>query len=169
VRDRRPLPVGVTFTFVVDFENLRDAELDLLLYCLVLEEDVTVTLSPAALLPGAVKAVTLRGPLRHKIGGCKPHGAGSVHLRMEVRVNPADRYRGSRGVTTILEGEPLVTALRQRTRQFAGQQDDTMGHLRAMLIYDVSDPRAGKLEYPDFPFFQREKEDQARTPLKPVL
>ena len=33
----------------MDFVNLHDAELDLLLYCLVLGEQVTVTFTPAAL------------------------------------------------------------------------------------------------------------------------
>ena len=45
----RPAPPGTRFHFTVDFVNLRDAELDLLLYCLVLEEQVTVTFTPAAL------------------------------------------------------------------------------------------------------------------------
>ena len=38
----RPAPSGTCFEFTVDFMNLRDDELNLLLYCLVLEEDVTV-------------------------------------------------------------------------------------------------------------------------------
>ena len=45
----RPAPPGTHFHFTVAFVNLHDAELDLLLYCLVLGGQVTVTFTPAAL------------------------------------------------------------------------------------------------------------------------
>ena len=63
-----PAPPGTRFRFTVDFENLREKELDLLVYCLVLEEQSTVELSAAALGRASDQAgVTLRGPLRHKL------------------------------------------------------------------------------------------------------
>ena len=68
-----PAPPGTSFHFTVDFTNLRDDELNLLLYCLALEEQVTVTLSPEA-LGREEDSETLVGPLRHKIGGAKPSG-----------------------------------------------------------------------------------------------
>jgi CRISPR/Cas system CSM-associated protein Csm3 (group 7 of RAMP superfamily) len=142
----RPLPPGVQFTFRVDFANLRDEELDLLLYCLALEEDVTVTLSKEAV--AGPDPVTLRGPVRHKLGHCKPHGGGSVHIhidRLELRAEPANRYRGRGSKDEVLEGEPLRQRLLERTASFRQRQDDTMRYLRAMWIYTADDPRAGRL------------------------
>ena len=70
-------------------------ESNLLLYCLVLEDQVTVTLSPAALgRDNAQGDVTFEGPLRHKMGGAKPHGAGSVHIcttTMQLQTDVAAR------------------------------------------------------------------------------
>ena len=65
----RPAPFGTCFKFTVDFMNLRDEELNLLLYCLVLEEDVTVTLSPAALGKDQNETpCTFTGPLTSQNG-----------------------------------------------------------------------------------------------------
>lgn len=159
----RPMPPGTRFRFTADFENLRDSELDLLLYCLVLEERSTVELGPAAL--GSDGGITLRGPLRHKLGGAKPSGAGSVHLRItraELRTDPAARYRG-RDSTAAWEGERLEDELARRTESFRKRTDRTMQELRAMLIYSADDPR-NRFEYPTHDWFKR----NSRVPLKPT-
>ena len=169
----RPAPAGTCFTFTVDFTNLRDAELDLLLYCLVLEEQVTVTLSPAALGREAGEdAVVLEGPLRHKIGGAKPHGAGSCHIRitkMELCRDAMARYR-RKNATDILEKETLTEELNERTKTFGDRADLTMRELRAMLIYATDDPRK-LIHYPKYDWFQEEKSKppDAKTPLKPTI
>jgi CRISPR/Cas system CSM-associated protein Csm3 (group 7 of RAMP superfamily) len=171
-RQVRPLRPGTKFTFKVDFENLRDDELGLLLYCLALEEQVTVTLSKEALATGTEGPVTLKGPLRHKLGGCKPQGAGSVHIRierLELRANPADRYRGERAATTELTGEALQKEIQSRTRGLRERDEPTMRHLRAMLIYVSDDPRIQDLNYPSYAWFQQDKQNPQKTPLKPVL
>lgn len=165
-----PLPPGARFRFEVAFDNLREAEIGLLLYCLVLEEDVTVTLSAAALGPEQQSSVTLRGPMRHKLGGCKPQGAGSIHIRidkMQLQTNRANRYRTGSPKLQVLEGEPLVCELRSRTQSIMDRTDDTMQNLRAMMIYDNNDPRAKALNYPSFVWFQEDKGTGA--PLKPTL
>ena len=162
----RPAPPETRFRFTVDFENLREHELDLLLYCLVLEEESTVDLSAAALgrdrdQPGE----TLTGPLRHKLGGAKPHGAGSVHLRatkLQLRTDPAARYRGKERVETC-EGEELAQELRRRTSKFRARTDPTMQELRAMLIYVPIDPR-NSIKYPDYGWFG----NHGQTGLKPT-
>jgi len=164
-----PLPAGVVFTFRVDFENLRDEELALLLYCLVLEENVSVTLSTAALGPGAPGAITLTGPLRHKFGGCKPQGAGSVKIginKMTLCPSMADRYRGQSAKPRELEGEELRTEVSRLTQPIVARNDDTLRHLRAMLIYCENDPR-NQVEYPSYMWFQQDK--GTGTPLKPTL
>ena len=161
-----PAPPETRFRFTVDFRNLRDHELDLLLYCLVLEEESTVDLSAAALgrdrdQPGK----TLTGPLRHKIGGAKPHGAGSVHLRvtkLQLRTDPAARYRGKESVETC-EEEELEQELSRRTSKFRERTDQTMQELRAMLIYVPDDPR-NSIKYPDYGWFN----NHGQTGLKPT-
>ena len=160
-----PLPPGVIFSFRVDFANLRPDEFNLLLYCLVLEEEATVTLSKEA--SGSNEGKTLRGPLRHKLGHCKPHGGGSVHIRidqMELRPDPQARYRGEVTSPQILEGETLKVEIQQRTQFYCQRQDSTMQHLRAMLIYTRDDPRSN-INYPTYGWFE---EDEG-TKLKPTL
>jgi hypothetical protein len=168
-RTVHPLPPGVRFTFRVDFENLREDELALLLYCLVLEENVTVPLSSDALGPEAVGPVTLSGPLRHKFGSAKPQGGGSVRIiitRMELREHTADRYRGQASASPVFQGEDLEAELDRRLRPTASRTDETMRQLRAMLIYTENDPRE-PIEYPDYSWFQQDK--GAGKPLKPTL
>lgn len=162
----RPLPAGVRFSFRVDFSNLADDEVALLLYCLALEEDVSVTLSKEAV--GGFDPVTLRGPMRHKMGHCKPHGGGSVHLhldRLELRVDPKARYRGADGAASLFEGAALQEEIARRTAALRQRQDATMQHLRAMLIYAANDPRSANVNYPTYGWFQ---EDEG-VPLKPTL
>lgn len=164
----RPAPPGTRFSFTVDFANLREAELSLLLYCLVLEEDVTIKLSAAALGPNAQELGTLHGPLRHKIGGAKPHGAGSVHVsiaKMELRTDAMVRYRGSDHVETW-EAEALSGELDRRTASFRERADQTMRELRAMLIYSTEDPRK-PIRYPQFGWFQNTSNSSRK--LKPTI
>lgn len=161
-----PAPPRTRFRFTVDFENLREAELDLLLYCLVLEKQATVELSPEAVgrdrdQPGQ----TLTGPLRHKIGGAKPHGAGSIHLRvtkLQLRTDPAARYRGTESMRS-LEGTELAQELNRRTEKLRARTDRTMQELRALLIYVANDPR-NSIKYPDYGWFK----NHGQTELKPT-
>ena len=162
----QPAPPGARFGFTMDFENLHDAELDLLLYCLVLEEQATVTLTPAALgLDADQESVTLHGPLRHKLGGAKPHGAGSVRLRvtkLKLQTDPTTRYRGN-DATETWERERLDGELLRRTAQYCKRADRTMRELRAMLIYTTGDPRRS-IRYPTYEWFK----DNSQVPLKPT-
>ena len=172
-RSVRPAPPGTRFQWTVDFTNLRDEELNLLLYCLVLEEQVSVTLSPAALgSEPSQQSVTLQGPLRHKIGGAKPHGAGSVHIRitkMELRTDAAARYRGE-STTDTWEADTLMKELSNRTASFQNRTERTMRELRAMLIYTTEDPRR-PIRYPNFRWFRQEQDKprHEKTPLKPTI
>lgn len=161
-----PADPETCFRFTVDFENLREAELDLLLYCLILEERATVELSPKAVgRDGGQPGQTLTGPLRHKIGGAKPHGAGSVHLRvtkLQLRTDPAARYRGKESMRS-LEGKELAQELHRRTEKLRARTDRTMQELRAMLIYVANDPR-NSIKYPDYGWFK----NHGQTELKPT-
>ena len=152
----QPAPPGTRFNFTVNFENLRSSELNLLLYCLMLEEQVTVTLSPAALgLDEAQKPVILKGPMRHKMGGAKPHGAGSVRIRitrMELRTDAMARYRGNDSIE-IYKAKALTNELKIRTASFRSRTDQTMKELRTMLIYSLNDPRQ-PIHYPTYEWFR---------------
>ena len=169
----RPAPSGTCFRFTVDFTNLREAELNLLLYCLALEEQVTVTLSPKALgRDESHDSVILEGPLRHKIGGAKPHGAGSVHIRitkMELCRDATARYREN-NATEILEASTLAGEINKRTAHFRYRTDITMKELCAMLIYSTNDPRT-PIHYPRYNWFEDEKEKpwNSKTRLKPTI
>lgn len=166
----RPAPPGTSFHFTVDFTNLRNDELNLLLYCLTLEEQVTVTLSPAALGEDE-GTVELVGPLRHKIGYAKPHGAGSVHIRitkMQLCEDATARYQGKQDTVDVFTGETLTDEISTRTASSRSRADRTMEELRAMMIYTINDPR-NPVHYPTYQWFENEKEQGLRTELKPTL
>ena len=173
VKNVRPAPPGTRFHFTVDFTNLRDDELNLLLYCLALEEQVTVTLSSKALgKDEAQDSVILEGPLRHKIGGAKPHGAGSVYIRitkMELCKDATARYRGYNTTHTWVEPN-LIAELDKHTASLRGRTDQTMQELRAMLIYSTQDPR-DPIHYPRYDWFKDERKIPfpKQTRLKPTI
>ncbi len=166
--DVQPAPPRTRFHFTVDYGNLRDDELDLLLYCMVLEERTTVMLGPAALGRDAGQpGETLHGPLRHKLGGAKPHGAGSVQIRvtkLSVREDQAARYRDGNDSVKTLEGDSLSVELARRTDPFRTRTDRTMQEFRALLIYSTADPRR-PIQYPTYRWFQT----GSRTALKPTI
>ena len=155
------------FRFHIDFANLAEDELSLLLYCLTLEEDVTVTLSPAALGPDFHDSATFQGPLRHKLGYAKSLGGGSVRVRptrMELRSDPRARYRGTTAGSEIWEGKRLAAEIRKRTVVYRGRtKDATTADLRAVLIYSPDDPRRA-IRYPSNQWFK----DNHDRPLKPT-
>ena len=162
-----PAPPGTRFRFTVDFENLRDEELALLLYCLILEEKATVDLGPAALgRDEEGGGMRLTGPLRHKLGGAKPHGAGSVHIvvtKQRSLTDLAARYRG-KIAEVVREGEALAEDLADHTKSFRTRTDTTMQELRAMLLYVDDDPRQ-PIRYPTYRWFRND----LQSSLKPTI
>ena len=102
--------------------------------------------------------------MRHKIGGCKPLGGGSVQIqvdRLTLRDDPSARYRQGRDTAVVLEGESLNQRLAEFSRSFLDRTEpvmpDTMRELRAMLIYAEDDPRPTDLDYPSYAWFQEDK------------
>lgn len=102
---------GAVFTFSVDYVNLSEPDLALLLYAVALEPD-----------------------LRHKIGMGKPVGLGSAHIEI-VRweaLNHANRYRSlGSGWDAPLESDALIQAL----NDFLQRHSNTI--LQADLIADL--------------------------------
>jgi CRISPR/Cas system CSM-associated protein Csm3 (group 7 of RAMP superfamily) len=169
VREVSPLGPGSRFRFSVRFTNLRQEELALLLYALTLEEEVTVTLSKDALGPEASGSQTLRGPMRHKLGACKPAGGGSVQIevvRMKVWDDVRTRYQGGQVQVHEWQGDDLCKEIERRTESIRKRRDPTMQALRAMLIYTSDDPRK-PVQYPSYAWFAQDK--GKGTPLKPTL
>ncbi len=160
-------PPGTIFSFTVHFENLREGEFDLLLYCIALEEQCVVNLSVAALgYDTREGGTTLCGPLRHKLGGAKPSGAGSVCIRVTrlmLRREPAARYLGN-DLARVWEGAALDAEVKARIEHFSNRTDATMRELRAMLIYCTNDPRT-RIRYPTRDWFNK----NSMVPLKPTI
>lgn len=168
VRAVMPLGPGSRFRFSVRFCNLREEEFGLLLYALVLEESVRAVLSKDALGPKATGPKSLTGPMRHKLGACKPSGGGSVHIevvRMKLWQDLAARYRGQTTQMADLEGDALKQEISKRTEAIRRRTDGTMQALRAMMIYTTEDPRR-PIHYPSYAWFAKDK--GKGTPLKPT-
>lgn len=149
-----PLPAGFVFGFEVDFFNLTEPELGLLVYAIGLEDHVEVDLADGT---------RLVGPLRHKIGMGKPLGMGSVAIAIEraTLIDRAARYRGLGGTTT-LEAEELATWVARLTAPHRDDRSETMQALRKMLVWDPSDDRS--FRYPTNAWFK----DHSQVPLKPI-
>ena len=150
--NKQMLEPGHNFKFTVSFENLRDQELNLLLYVLALEEDVQVTLTPEGLPP-----VKLKGPMRHKLGNAKGQGPGSCHVLLEeltLYAPPEERFSSlQHPFRKTFTGEQLQQEVLNRTRWYHQGKDDspTMQYLRKMMVWDPNDERVFK--YPEYNWF----------------
>lgn len=139
---------GHVFSFAVDFYNLSEEELQLLVYVLALEERVEVDVGP--------ERTHLHGPLRHKIGLGKPLGLGTCRIAIhQITYHPDPAIMFASLVPAagrILEGEPLSQAIVDLTERYVADHSPTMEHLRKMLVWDENDPRS--FHYPERTWFQ---------------
>lgn len=142
------------FDFEVQFSNLSEKELSLLIYVLVLEEDVNVTVEGNGL--------TLRGPLRHKIGSAKPLGMGSCHItinKLTYLSDPKERYASlQRTGAQHYEDVALRGEINRQIEMHVNDRSPTMEGLRKMMVWDESDPR--DFRYPDYYWFKDPKNSQ---------
>lgn len=124
-------PAETLFQFEVTFTNLQAEELSLLLYCLFLEDGMV-----------------------HKIGGCKPLGAGSskiTPLWMKLQTDSAARYTQKVAETLHLEGDAFQAMIVSRTQQWRDDNSQTMQALRCLMNFDPDDAR--EFRYPDDKWF----------------
>lgn len=154
---------GHHFDFEIQFVNLAEDELDLLVYALALEENVEVAVGKGE------DRVRLSGPLRHKIGNAKPAGLGSSHIEIRKMVRlpePGKRFASLSGGTmgATLEGKALRDEIGKRTAKWRDDTSPTMTALRKMMVWDESDPR--DFRYPDYTWFKNSQ--NSGTPLKPI-
>lgn len=136
-----PLNKGVKFQFSVDFENLRDAYLDLLVAAL--------TLSDAA--PLGNKTV----PVRHKLGYGKPAGMGSVAVKVtRVVLRSAGRYQSFKHtLDSLAEGtEELKSWVKEKQDRYFSNPSRPTAALIRILQYP---PIEGQTyQYPTFEWFK---------------
>lgn len=137
------LPVA-TFEFKVDYENLSDDELALLIFALILED-----------------------PMRHKIGMGKGLGLGSVQITIEEwrTIDLSKRYQQLSAGSQILGGDALTAALQQQREKyhsvFSGWQNSLQA-LREIWTWDAKQTR--EVQYPSYMWFK----DFSTVPLEEV-
>ncbi len=137
----KPVDEGTTFTFWATFDNLSPQdELPVLLYALVLEED-----------------------MRHKIGYAKPAGLGSIHIeltRLEL-IDYSARYRaGEPGKTVYEKGSGLEEYLAGQVRPYTNDRHAvTLQDLRR--IWRWPPDKTVEYQYPTWQWFQ----DNPGTPI----
>lgn len=114
----QPIDKESRFLFSVQFTNLEDAELQTLLYTLVLEPE-----------------------MRHKIGYGKPAGLGSVRFDITklTLIDYANRYTTNQG-TTVYANCGLATYLSTQIRPFTGNTtSSTLNALRRIWRWNPTD------------------------------
>lgn len=106
----RPVGTGSVFKFSGHFDGLARDELDLLLYAMVLEDEVC-----------------------HKVGYGKPAGLGSAKVRLDrlELIDYQSRYDNGGGGICVLEGEGLEQYLNEHTKAYREDKNDiTLTDLR---------------------------------------
>ncbi|CAN2041395.1 CRISPR type III-associated RAMP domain-containing protein [Candidatus Magnetomoraceae bacterium gMMP-15] len=150
----RALLPGYHFDFEIQFSNLTKEELELLIYTLILEEYVEVTIGEENL--------RLQGPLRHKIGYAKPLGLGSCHITINKLsyLEPASaRFTSLQNLKNkVYEGNELKTHLDALIQNIVKDKTDTMQQFRKMMVWDENDPR--KFQYPNYNWFRNPENSQ---------
>jgi CRISPR/Cas system CSM-associated protein Csm3 (group 7 of RAMP superfamily) len=117
---------GAAFEFAVQYQNLSDADLSLLVYALALEE-----------------------PMRHKLGMGKGVGLGSVHLTVTGWRQTArrQRYLQFGGGTTNLTGADLQNAVKAQIDAYHRHYPhwkDALAALKDILTWDEQNPREAR-------------------------
>jgi CRISPR/Cas system CSM-associated protein Csm3 (group 7 of RAMP superfamily) len=110
-----PLEPGANFKFLIDFTNLTNEELSLLLHSLTLEPS-----------------------MRHKIGYAKPLGLGSVHItikKLEL-FDPLERYGTQPRTTTEYTGDELEDFIGSKTVGYINNSSTNLQDLRRILNWD---------------------------------
>ena len=106
----RPVMPGARFHFTVEYENLSDEELSLLIYTLVLEDG-----------------------LAHKIGMGKPLGLGSAKVEIVrwVKIDRQARYKTLGGGITVLTDDDADGALQGEIDKYASRyRNDQSPHMK---------------------------------------
>ncbi len=125
-----PLDKGNVFYSTVDFENLTEEELSLLIYTLVLEDGVC-----------------------HKIGMGKPAGLGSIKIEIE-RITFLDflkRFEQQEEWSEEIEGDALKEYIKNKTKLYRDSKAVNLESLRKIWKYPPEDV---DYSYPDRYWFK---------------
>ncbi|KPA18999.1 protein containing DUF324 [Candidatus Magnetomorum sp. HK-1] len=145
---------GHNFDFTVQFSNLTEQELSVLIYALTLEENVTVNIKD--------NNQQLSGPLRHKLGNAKPLGLGSCCIRIKkllMHKDPNQRFASLiNHYNDEYADENLKEYISNKIQPFIKDRSNTMQQFRKMMIWDENDDRVFK--YPDYNWFQNSENSQ---------
>ncbi len=137
-----PLNPGSEFTFTVDFTNLKEDELPVLLYALVLEPT-----------------------MRHKIGLAKPLGLGSVKIEVQkiIQIDYHQRY--------LAQAEPVELTGKACEEYIARQIEPFTSHIESKTlsalrrIWEWEPKKSTHYVYPDQQWFRKHSQTPiAQTP-----
>lgn len=153
---------GHHFDFDVQFSNLSEDELNLLLFVIVLEDEVYETIE------GEGFKLTLQGPLRHKIGNAKPLGLGSCYInikQLKYFADPKEKFTSLQNTgNKCFKDSELTREISSRIQKIKEDKSSTMEGIRKMMIWDEKDPR--NFRYPDHHWFDNSANSQ--KPLKKI-
>lgn len=131
---------GVVFTFEVEYENVEEQDLGLLLFALTLWDDTC-----------------------HKVGMGKPIGLGSAKIAVTelTALDPGARYKKlGAGWAEPLKDHALTEDVEARVRSYRESTAAHLQDLRRILRWDESQP--ADVHYPEYGWFK----DNPRTPLE---
>lgn len=178
----RPVRPGNIFLFDVDFRNLTEYEMDLLIYALQLEPAAQLIVErelevgpdgqrETHLVFNSDKAATASG-IYPKLGYGKSAGLGSVCVLVSAMklLDPRERYSGGDGWRTLTgderDNQMRGTQMRIRMLYHGDQQtritDGYLADLREILRFPNG---LGPMSYPTLRDFRGYKEDGIKLPL----
>lgn len=126
---------GILFEFTVDYTNLTDGEMALLIFILTLED-----------------------PMCHKVGMGKPVGMGSAKIEIIgwKKINRKIRYEQLGKGLSILEDEPLVNEIshwQKLYREYYSAWQESLSDLRRIWIWDPESEE--EIRYPSREWFRK--------------
>jgi hypothetical protein len=169
-----PLKPGGSFAFHLDFRNLLESELDLLLYALELEPAQTLVRVDGDSITFNWQEVKNQQGVYPKLGYGKPAGLGSVCVLVTevVLFDPVMRYagEGDKGQKRLV-GQELRQFVEARKRQLQLSQTYAKGEKRYWQPY-LSDLRnilrfpngIRRFKYPSLAEFKRYQEESVKLP-----
>lgn len=136
-RTVNPLKPGATFTFQVDFRNLLESELNLLLYALEMEPAQALVQMESNTMAFAWQDVKEQQGVYPKLGYGKPVGLGSVCLLVAemVLLDPTARYGGGGEGQRRLVGPEVRQVVEAQKQRFQASQTLIQDDKRCWLAH----------------------------------
>lgn len=138
------IKTGAHFEFTINYSNLADDELALLIFALTLED-----------------------PMRHKIGMGKGLGLGSVQITIQEwrTIDLSKRYQQLNAGSQILSDEALAAALQRQREKYHSAFANWQGSLQALReIWTWDEKQTREVQYPSYMWFK----DFSTVPLEEV-